>query len=172
MASNEITTRRSFQRISSKFLLNFLHVSYQVQETIDNASLCVFQSYPSPLPRCYMSVVESVTNHRQFQCLLINLLGRETINLWVTGALLGKPPVTSGFPSQRASNSENVSMSWHVMTSPCNSQYNSVRGGKWTLMPLPQWIIVSGYGLAPVTRVYYRPLHWFICFRPQWVKSI
>ena len=37
---------------------------------------------------------------------------KKTSKLSVTGLREGKPPVTGGFPSQRASNAQNVSISW------------------------------------------------------------
>ena len=36
-----------------------------------------------------------------------------TLKLLITGNCEGNPPVTGGFPSQRASNAENVSVWWH-----------------------------------------------------------
>ena len=38
----------------------------------------------------------SVRDHQPSQCLFINLFGRETINLQVTGPLFRKPPLSSG----------------------------------------------------------------------------
>ena len=52
----------------------------------------------------------------------------------VTGGLLalceGNPPLTSGFPTQRASNTENVSMSWHHSSSD-NTLYGSMTTHYW-----------------------------------------
>ena len=61
-----------------------------------------------------------VSNHRRLDCLpnhLFRCISKKTSKLRVTGLCEGKPPVTSGFPSQRASNTENVSINY--MTSPC-----------------------------------------------------
>ena len=57
----------------------------------------------------------SVSNHQLLDCLLNCLLRRrakKTLKLRVTGLCEGNPPVTGGFPSQRASNAENVSIWW------------------------------------------------------------
>ena len=56
-----------------------------------------------------------VTNHRHLNCLLSRLVrctSKKTSKLCVTGLCEGNPPVTGGFPSQMASNSENVSIWW------------------------------------------------------------
>ena len=54
-----------------------------------------------------------ISNHRCLECLLTRLFRRtskKTSKLhW---ALWGNPPVTGGFPSQRASNAENVPIWW------------------------------------------------------------
>ena len=61
-----------------------------------------------------------VPNHGQFDCLFNSLL-RQTLNksskLMLLDLFGGKPTVTGGFPSQRASNAEIVSMSWRRFTS-------------------------------------------------------
>ena len=57
-----------------------------------------------------------VSNHRRPNCLFNRLFKRrskKTSKLRVTGLCEGNPPVTGGFPSQRASNVENVSIWWH-----------------------------------------------------------
>ena len=59
------------------------------------------------------------SNHRRLDCFRSRLLRRRskrTPNLPVTGLYEGNPPVTGvtgGFPSQRASNAENISIWWH-----------------------------------------------------------
>ena len=63
----------------------------------------------------------SVSNHRRLDCLLNRLCKRKskkTSKLRVTGLCEGNPPVNGGFLSQRASNAENVSISWrhHVQS--------------------------------------------------------
>ena len=57
---------------------------------------------------------DGVSNHRRLGCLFNLLLRRRTkkSTLRVTGLCEGNPPVTGGFPSQRASNTENVSIWW------------------------------------------------------------
>ena len=65
--------------------------------------------------RCHLkSRLDCVLNYL-IDCLLNRLFRRwskKTSKLLVTGLCKGNPPVTSGFPSQRASNTENVSIWW------------------------------------------------------------
>ena len=56
-----------------------------------------------------------VPNHRRLHCLLNRFFSRrskKTSKLRVTGLCKGSPSVTDGFPSQRVSNAENVSIWW------------------------------------------------------------
>ena len=56
-----------------------------------------------------------VSNHQHLDFLLGRLFRRtpkKASKLCVTGLCEGNPPVTGGFPSQRASNAENVSVWW------------------------------------------------------------
>ena len=56
-----------------------------------------------------------VSNHRRLECLLNRLSrcrSKKTSNLRVTDLCDGNTPVTGGFPSQRASNAENVPIWW------------------------------------------------------------
>ena len=58
---------------------------------------------------------EGVSNHRRYDSLLNRLFRRrskKSLKLRVTGLCEGNPPVTGGFPSQRASNAVNVSIWW------------------------------------------------------------
>ena len=64
---------------------------------------------------------QGFSNHQYLECLLKLLFRRtskKTSKLRVTGLYEGNPPVISGFPSQRASNAENISILWrhHGMT--------------------------------------------------------
>ena len=57
---------------------------------------------------------DAVSNHRHPDCLLNRLLrDKKTSKLQVTGLCEGNPPMTGGFPLQRASNVENVYIWWH-----------------------------------------------------------
>ena len=63
----------------------------------------------------------NVSNHRQFHCLLNSLLKLRTkkiSKIRITGPLWGEQTLTGGFPSQRASDSKSITMSWrhHVPT--------------------------------------------------------
>ena len=56
-----------------------------------------------------------ISNHRRLDCLLNRLFGRrskKTLKLRVTGLCEWNSPMTGEFPSQRASNAENVSIWW------------------------------------------------------------
>ena len=58
---------------------------------------------------------DGVSNHRRLECLLNGLfrgLSKKTSKLRGTGPCEGNSPVTDAFPSQRASNAENVSIWW------------------------------------------------------------
>ena len=59
---------------------------------------------------------DGVSTHRCLDCMLNRLFRRrskKTSKLRVTGPCEWKPPVTSGFPSQRASDAKNVSIWLH-----------------------------------------------------------
>ena len=61
------------------------------------------------------------SNHRLLDCLINRLISRRSkkaSKLRVGGLCEGIPPVTSRFPSQRASNAENVSIWWRHHDSP------------------------------------------------------
>ena len=63
---------------------------------------------------------DGVSNHQRLDCLLNRLFRRrsnKTSNLHVTGLCEGNSPVTGVFPTQRASNAENISIWWchHVV---------------------------------------------------------
>ena len=58
---------------------------------------------------------DGVSNHRRLDCLfnrLLRLRSKKTSKLCVTGLWEGNAPMTGGFSSQRASNTENVSDWW------------------------------------------------------------
>ena len=58
---------------------------------------------------------DGVSNHQPHDCLLNRLFrrrSRKRLKLRVTGLCAGNSPATGGFPAQRASNAENVSIWW------------------------------------------------------------
>ena len=58
---------------------------------------------------------DDVSNHQPHPCLLNRLFGRrskKTSNLRVTGLCVGNSPGTGEFPTQMASNAENISIWW------------------------------------------------------------
>ena len=80
------------------------------------------------IPERYMTLQwrhnerDGVSNHQPYQPCLLNCLfsrrSKKTSKLRVTGLWDGNSPVTGQFPSQRASNAENVSIWWrhHILT--------------------------------------------------------
>ena len=67
---------------------------------------------------------DGVSNHRRHNCLLNRLFRPKISKLCVTGLCEGNSPVTSEFPTQRASNAENVSIWWrHHEYEACNPGY-------------------------------------------------
>ena len=60
---------------------------------------------------------DGVSNHRGIDGLLNRLFWRrstKTSTFRATGLFEGNPPVTGGFPSQRTSNAENISIWWRL----------------------------------------------------------
>ena len=58
---------------------------------------------------------DSVSNHQPYDCLfncLFRRRSKKTSKLRATGLCMGNSPVTSEFPTQRASNAENISIWW------------------------------------------------------------
>ena len=63
--------------------------------------------------RC--GIFEGVSNHQRLDCLpnrLFRRRSKDTSKFGVTGLGKRNPPVTDGFPSERASNAENISIWW------------------------------------------------------------
>ena len=64
---------------------------------------------------------DGVSNHRRLDCLRNRLFRRrskKTSKLCYTCLYEGTPPVTGGFPSQRTSNAQNVSILWRHKIAP------------------------------------------------------
>ena len=65
--------------------------------------------------KCQYNKHDAVSNHRLFDCLLNCLFrcrSKKTSKLHVTGLCEGNPPMTGGFPPQRASNAGKASIWW------------------------------------------------------------
>ena len=96
-----------------------IHFQYEVNQMVEKAGLqldtgeCPWTSHER----------EDVSNHLQFDCLVNNLFrltdGRIYPSSRMTAFGEGNPPVTGGFPSQRASNAETISWRHRITTSPC-----------------------------------------------------
>ena len=74
---------------------------------------------------------DGFSNHQSQHCLLNHLFRRrwkKASKLRVTGLCAGNSPVTGEFPTQMASNAENVSISWrhHEMTPTASNPVTSI----------------------------------------------
>ena len=61
---------------------------------------------------------DRVSNHQPRECLLNHLIryrSKKTSKFRVTGLCEGNSPETAEFPTQRASNAENISIWWRIM---------------------------------------------------------
>ena len=91
------------------------------QPYVGGASVMALTYFPRDIPDHSTTLQwchnghDGVPNHRRLDCLLTRLFGRrskKTSKLRVTGLCEGNSPVTSQFPSQRASNAEYFSIWW------------------------------------------------------------
>ena len=98
-----------------------------------------------------------VSNHRRLYCLLNRLfrrISKKTSKLRATGRCEGNPPATGGFPSQRASDAENLMTSSYIkhfqihyivwwLLYLIQISLKFVHKGpicnKWTLVPIMSW---------------------------------
>ena len=76
---------------------------------------------------------DGISNHQRIGCFFKRLFrcrSKKISKLCVTGPWEANPPVTSGFPSQRASNAENISIWWNAFQISrwvCNPWLSAVR---------------------------------------------
>ena len=98
--------------------ISFIHAIYYRWQTLQNSSQSIAVILAKP---CKISLQwrhnehDGISNHQPHDCLLNHLFGRrskKTSKFRVTGLCAGNSPVTDKFPSQRASNAENVSIWW------------------------------------------------------------
>ena len=96
--------------------------SYNTSFTFSSFQTCFARSLGWMLYRIIHSLQwrqdghASVSNHQPHDCLLNRLFKRrsqKTSKLRVTGLCVGNSPGTGEIPTQRASDAENVSISWH-----------------------------------------------------------
>ena len=113
---------------------------------------------------------DGVSNHHFHY--LLNLLFRrrskKTSKLRVTGLCEGNPPVTDGFPSQRTSNEENVSIWWrhHAV---CLSVLASVRPPVWPWTPALSRSAVRFICLIHIWSSHWPPLWTWILNDIDWL---
>ena len=122
----------------------------------------------------------SISNHQRLDCLLNRLFRRRSKKTWklcVTGLCEGNSLVTGEFPSQRASNTENVSIWWchhdsWDSSSTCNLTHCSLvtpyshidLGQHWVK---PQWAMIFMYGTAQ-RMAYGMTSQWAWCALTHW----
>ena len=83
-----------------------------------------FKYFMLPFP-IYTIVITS--NHNEVQA---NKKNPQKLD--ITGLLLGNPPVNDGFYSQKAINSENISMTWRCYDIETNEHTSHSNGIKWS----------------------------------------
>ena len=100
---------------------------------------------------------DNVSNHQPHDCLLNSLFRRrskKTSKLRVTGLYVGNSPGTGEFPTQMASNAENVSIWWRHHVLPVTTQIARFVWPTWgppgSCRPqvgpmLAPWTLLSGY---------------------------
>ena len=89
---------------------------------------------------------QSVSNHQLLVWLSNNLLrltSKETAKVPVTGPLRGNPPVTGGFPSQRASNEERVSMGCHQVLQLGHVAQSTIVRRVSDIHPIFKWVVMT-----------------------------
>ena len=88
----------------------FLLMYYKTLMLLLPGAVCIL-----PFTQWRHNEYDGVSNHQPYDCLLNRLFRRrskKTSKLRVTGLCAGNSPVTDEFPSQTASNAENVSIWW------------------------------------------------------------
>ena len=73
---------------------------------------------------------DGISNHEPHSCLLNRLFrcrSKKTSKFRVTGLCVGNSPVTGEFPAQRATNAENVSISWRHHEASLNTQGSQIK---------------------------------------------
>ena len=93
-----------------------------------------------------------VSNHRRLDCLLNRLFRRrskKTQKLLVTGLCTGNLQMTGGFPSQRASSAENVSIWWRHHGEIC--EFELYISGKLRPVDISQTVFSDWISLNKIT---------------------
>ena len=105
---------------------------------------------------------DGVSNHQSHDCLRNRLFGRrsnKTSKLRVTGLCVGNSPGTGEFPTQRASNAENVSIWWRHHAHdprPANPKQLKIHPKRSTLLSLTllsMSTVITQYAYNSVTCV-------------------
>ena len=100
----------------------------------------VLITMPRALQWCH-NEGDGVLNHRRLDCFLSRLFRRrskKTSKLRTNDLCEGNPAVTGGFPSQKASNVENVWIWWrHYGVVSCNRRFSSFLHVRYDKLVLP-----------------------------------
>ena len=117
--------------LSSQNILLYTYTATAVQTYTKTERLPCWQDFPLEFLLQAATTLQwrhderdGVSNHRRLYCLLNRLLrprSKKTSKLRVTGLCKEKPLVTGGFPSQRASKAENISIWWRHHEGSCRN---------------------------------------------------
>ena len=95
----------------------------------------------------HSDITEGISNHQQLDCTMFNSLFRlkqKTSCSTLQALCAGNPPVTGGFPVQRASNAESASMSWHHLFEKGSPSWYDCNAGYWPAGPCSRRCCVRG----------------------------
>ena len=119
--------RREYQGLSSRGRFKM------TSHFIGRRQICMSPQYSKPTDSSLQwrhNEHDGVWNHRRLGCLhncLFRRRSKKISKFCVTDLCEGNPPVTGGFPSQRVSNAENVSIRWRHHFCHCKHR----RPQKW-----------------------------------------
>ena len=122
-----------FEQWTNKILLYLIFSMYKFEKRLQ---LHLFEYIFIMIPplQWHYNERDGVSNHQPCDCLLNRLFRRrskKTSKLRVTGLCQGNSPVTGEFPAQRASNAENVSISWRHHDTYCQTKRPGSRHGQF-----------------------------------------
>ena len=114
------------------------------------------------------------SNHQSLDC-LFRCRSKNTSKFRVTGLCEGNRSITSGFPLQRASNAENVSIWWchHDQFSPSSGEAGIGCGeiGQWYGCWCPGSFCGQVISMAVTTRAMSEPAKIFYSCKMRWLSS-
>ena len=111
---------------------------------------------------------DGFSNHRCLDCLCQHRT-EKTSKLCITGLHEANQPVTGGFPSQRASNMENVSIWWCHHVSICLFKFSDVTWVSWCLKTLAFQVFVHQLFLLDKKGSMNAAHYWSILRGQRWI---